>query len=160
MLYIYFGEKSRIKGASLFFDSAYEDSWLQTEFAHRVVKEIDKSTIVSPKIIDSSILGVIPVDWLSTGTKQLLTMESCVEMEGEYFNGDQLGDNTLPFVLELASKKDIYLAVNHFLRFPKNMTDSFVCVNDNNKTYVGYEGWLDAFINFGGTHPYSKYDGR
>ena len=147
MLHIYIGKKSKLWGVSAYFDSVYEPEWTVTDFAKRAIKEIDKSEVIAPRVIDSPFLGTIPPDMLSTGVKQLMLMESYTELANDYFNGDQLGDNVLPFVFELAKNRDIYLATNHYYRNIRSV-DEFI-IDNNGKTYRGQDGWAEAYLEFG-----------
>ena len=100
MLNIYFGDMlEAIYDTSVYFNYTYEDEWLTTDFAKEVIKKIDKSNVLGPHAIESPVLGVIPPENLSGGTKTLLLMENAPE---EIYNASTCGDNCAPFILKLA----------------------------------------------------------
>ena len=42
------------------FNNTYYDSWLMDEFAQKMIKSVDKATVLSGQAVDSKALGVIP----------------------------------------------------------------------------------------------------
>ena len=91
MLNIYFGDMlEAIYDTSVYFNYTYEDEWLTTDFAKEVIKKKDKSNVLGPHAIESPVLGVIPPENLSGGTKTLLLMENAPE---EIYNASTCGDN-------------------------------------------------------------------
>lgn len=48
---------------------------MANDWAKRVIKEIDKSDLVAPKVVESPILGQIPYTWISGGAKLLKICE-------------------------------------------------------------------------------------
>ena len=75
MLNIYFGDMPEaVYNTSVYFNYTYEDEWLTSDFAKEVIKKIDKSNVLGPHAIESPVLGVIPPENLSGGTKTLLLM--------------------------------------------------------------------------------------
>ena len=75
MLKIFYGDMEKaIYNTSVYFDNVYLDNWLEDDFTKRIIKDIDKATVLGARAIDSKILGVIPVTSLSGGVKTLLLM--------------------------------------------------------------------------------------
>ena len=117
MLNIYFGDMlEAIYDTSVYFNYTYEDEWLTTDFAKEVIKKIDKSNVLGPHAIESPVLGVIPPENLSGGTKTLLLMENAPE---EIYNASTCGDNCAPFILKLAKKRDLTINLRHLMDFGK-----------------------------------------
>lgn len=103
MLNIYFGDMPEaVYNTAVYFNYTYEDEWLTSDFAKEVIKKIDKSNVLGPHAIESPVLGVIPPENLSGGTKTLLLMANDPE---KVFNASTCGDNCAPFILKLAKKK-------------------------------------------------------
>ena len=75
---------------SSIFRQVYKPEWILSDYAKRVIKEIDKSEVLGEHVILSPILGAIPPERLSGGTQTLIAA---------YFNKDKvyplenLGDN-------------------------------------------------------------------
>ena len=61
MLKIYLGEmKGAIYHPPTYFDNCYEDEWLTTPLAKEMIRDVDRSEVISAHLIDSPVLGPIP----------------------------------------------------------------------------------------------------
>lgn len=68
MLKIYFGDmEEAIYATSDYFDVVYEDAWIDSAFAKAIIKDIDKSEVLSSHCIESPVLGQIPPVSLAGG---------------------------------------------------------------------------------------------
>lgn len=117
MLNIFFGDMPEaIYNTSLYFDNTYLDKWLNDAFAQKIIKSVDKATVLSGRAIDSKALGIIPVTQLSGGTKTLLLIYNDQE---KIFNASTCGDNCAPWILKIAkkTKKDITINLHHIMDF-------------------------------------------
>ena len=76
--------------------------------------------------IKSPVLGIISPERLSGGTKTLLLMKND---EDHIFNASTCGDNCAPFILKLASKKDLTINLRHLMDFGKRRFKARI-VND------------------------------
>ena len=117
MLKIYYGNmENAIYNTSVYFDNVYLDNWLEDDFSKRIIKDIDKATVLGAKAIDSKILGVIPVTSLSGGTKTLLLMQHEPE---KVYNASTCGDNCAKWILKIAKQADRDLIINlhHIMDF-------------------------------------------
>jgi hypothetical protein len=121
ILEFYRDEKTLISAGG-YFDHWHEDSWLLSDFAKRVVKEVDKSEIIGPHLIESQVLGPIPPATLSGGAKALLTIYNLHDKWK--YSSLMLGDNCTKFLLEIAGDKDVTVVLEHPIRLPKDMTDT------------------------------------
>lgn len=117
MLNIIFGETEKaIYNTSVFFDNTYYDGWLDDEFARKMIKDIDKATVLSNHAVESKALGIIPVTKLSGGLKTLLLIYNNPQM---IFNASTCGDNCAKWILNIAqrSDKDITINLRHIMDF-------------------------------------------
>ena len=58
MLSIYLGDcENEIYNPPLYFINQYEDFWLESELAKKMIKDVDKSEVVGPHLIQSPVLG-------------------------------------------------------------------------------------------------------
>lgn len=122
MLSVYFCNTSErsvelnyyIDNIDAYFDEFFEDSWTDNEWAKRVLKEIDKSTFIYPKLINSPYFGDVPYQWISGGSKQLILMNAVPNV---VYDGDNMGDNCWPLLLELCKTKDIVMNLTYYPRF-------------------------------------------
>lgn len=75
MLNIYLGQmEEAIYHPPTYFDNQYEDEWITEELSIEMIREVDRSEVVSARLIDSPVLGPISVKELSGGVKTLMLM--------------------------------------------------------------------------------------
>ena len=63
MLHIIWGDykgKNYIFDPNTYFDNAYEDEWLTDPLSKEIVRNIDRSELVGPNLVQSPVLGAIP----------------------------------------------------------------------------------------------------
>lgn len=114
MVKVYFElPEEEIISTSKYFNNSYTDDWLD-EWAERVIREIDRSELVSDGLVISPVLGPITIREISGGAKALITMNSD---ESVISNANSCGDNCAPFLAELSRKKDFSV----FLAYPMNL---------------------------------------
>ena len=117
MLSIYFGNytgDNYIDNPDLYFDNTYEDEWLEDERAKEMVKDIDRSELVSPNLVISPVLGSIPVSRLSGGVKTLIQINNDHE---HVYNASACGDNCASWLLKISQDKDIFVRLGHIMDF-------------------------------------------
>ena len=61
-----------VYNTSVYFKNTYKEEWLTDDFSKEMIKDVDKSTVVSSRIIDSPVLGAITPKELSGGLKALI----------------------------------------------------------------------------------------
>lgn len=103
-----------IYNTSMFFDNQYLDSWIEDDFARRILKAIDKGEPISNRAIDTKALGVIPVTKISGGAKTLLLVKNRPD---KIFNVSTCGDNCSKFLLEIGKSKDVTVNLRHIMNF-------------------------------------------
>ena len=117
MLNVYYGNMPEaIYNTSLYFDNTYYDDWLKDDFARKMIKAIDKATVLSGQAVDSKVLGVIPTTKISGGLKTLLLIYN---QPGKIFNASTCGDNCAKWILKIAKKldRDITINLRHIMDF-------------------------------------------
>ena len=123
MLKIYYGDleaDNYIFNPDVFFNNSYEDEWITDSFSVQMIKDIDKSEVIGPKVIDSPVLGSIPVERLSGGVKTLILMNNDSE---HIFNASACGDNCAKWILKIAEKKDLTIRLGYLMDFGKDGFD-------------------------------------
>lgn len=132
MLKILFGEitnENYIFNPDVFFNNQYEDDWLNDETSRQMVKDIDKSEIVGPHLIESPYLGPISPERLSGGVKTLILME---HDKSHIFNASACGDNCAPWILKLAEDRDVLIRLGYIMDFGND--DFSIKVENTGKT--------------------------
>ncbi len=114
MLSIRFGATdSTVRYVDGFFNSDYEEEWLEDAFVKEMILDVDKSAVLSPHCIQSPILGQIPPTELSGGVKALILM---LKTDEEIW-ATACGDNCAKWILKIAEMKDLTICLEHFMDF-------------------------------------------
>ena len=115
MLNIYFGDMPQaIYNTAVYFKNTYEDSWITDELSQKMILDIDKSTVIGPRIIDSPVLGAITPRELSGGVKTLILID---HVSDKIFNASTCGDNCAKWLLKMGEEKDITINLRHLMDF-------------------------------------------
>ncbi len=80
-----------------------------------MIEDVDKSTVIGPRVIDSPVLGSISTKELSGGVKTLILMR--FDESGKIFNASACGDNCAKWIVEIANKKDLTINLHHVMDF-------------------------------------------
>lgn len=116
MLSIYLGElNDAIYHPPTYFDNRYEDEWITAPLSVDMIKDIDKSEVVSARLIDSPVLGSISVKELSGGVKTLILM--AFDESGRIFNASACGDNCAKWILKISESKELTINLRHIMDF-------------------------------------------
>ena len=114
MLKIYYGDleaDNYIFNPDVFFNNSYEEEWITDPFSVQMIKDVDKSDVLGPKVIDSPFLGSIPVERLSGGVKTLILMNN---------DSEHIFNASAKWILEIAKKKDITIRLGYLMDFGKD----------------------------------------
>lgn len=95
----------------------YEDEWIIEPLTIEMIKDVDKSEVVSPHLIESPVLGPISVKEISGGVKTLILM--AFDETGKVFNASACGDNCAKWILEIGKRKDLTINLRHIMNFGK-----------------------------------------
>ena len=118
MLSIYLGKMDEaIYYPPAWFDNRYEDEWITEKLSVEMIKDVDKSTVVSCRLIDSPVLGHISVKELSGGVKTLILM--AFDESNKIFNASACGDNCAKWILRIGQQKDLTINLRHIMDFGK-----------------------------------------
>lgn len=80
-----------------------------------MIKDVDKSEVVSAHLIESPILGPISVKELSGGVKTLMLM--AFEEHGKIFNASVCGDNCAKWIMKISESKNLTINLMHIMDF-------------------------------------------
>ena len=123
MLSIYYGEiesEKYIFNPDVFFNNSYEDEWITDPLSVQMIKDIDASDVVGPRLIDSPFLGAIPTERLSGSVKTLILMKFDSD---HIFNASACGDNCAPWILKIGQEKDLTIRLGYLMNFGKESFD-------------------------------------
>ncbi|SEM38453.1 protein of unknown function [Butyrivibrio sp. ob235] len=116
MLSIFFGNADNtIYHPPTYFDNTYEDNWITAPLSVEMIKDVDKSEVVGPHLIQSPVLGPISTKELSGGVKTLILM--AFDETGKVFNASACGNNCAKWILKIAESKDLTINLRHVMDF-------------------------------------------
>ena len=140
MLKIHYGSLPKeIRSAKVYFNFNFEPEWLNDELNKKMIEDVDKSKVITTNVIESSVLGTIPPQWLSGGVKALICMNS--DTSGMIFNLSNCGDNCAKWVHEIAKTKDLLVTTHHYMSF-KDIEDFEAEIVNTGKIVKGNEEYL------------------
>ena len=115
MLSVYYGDMPEaIYNPALFFKNSYSDDWITDELSKEMIRDVDKSEVIGPRIIDSPVLGGITPRELSGGVKTLI----CIyKRPDRVFNASACGDNCAKWLLEIGERQDVTINLRHLMDF-------------------------------------------
>ena len=117
MLNVYFGEMpDAIYNTAVYFKNTYRDSWITNPLSVQMIKDVDKSDVVSESVIESPVLGSITPLALSGGVKTLMLVNFDRK---RVFNASTCGDNCAKWLLKIAEKRKVVINLHHVMDFGK-----------------------------------------
>ena len=118
MLSIYLGQmEEAIYYPPAYFNNTYDDEWITDPLTVEMIKDVDKSEVIGPHLIESPVLGPISVREISGGVKTLILM--AFDDSGRIFNASACGNNCAKWILEIGKRKDLTINLRHIMNFGK-----------------------------------------
>ena len=126
MLNVHFGDMpGAIFNTAVYFKNTYRDSWITNPLSVQMIKDVDKSDVVSESVIESPVLGSITPLALSGGVKTLML----VKFDREHvFNASTCGDNCAKWLLKIAENRKVVINLHHVIE--GGLSRSAVSAND------------------------------
>lgn len=143
MLNVYFGDMpGAIFNTAVYFKNTYRDSWITNPLSVQMIKDVDKSDVVSESVIESPVLGSITPLALSGGVKTLML----VNFDRKHvFNASTCGDNCAKWLLKIAEKRKVVINLHHVMDFGKGPFK--VKVLNNGKIVKNMDELLTATVD-------------
>ena len=115
MLSIFYGDMAKaIYNPVVYFKNTYMDDWITDELSKKMILDVDRSQVISARIIDSPVLGAITPNELSGGVKTLIDIYKVPE---RIFNASACGDNCAKWILKIGEMQDITINLRHIMDF-------------------------------------------
>lgn len=80
-----------------------------------MIKDVDKSEVIGPHLIESPVLGPISVKEISGAVKTLMLM--IFDQSGRIFNASVCGDNCAKWILKIGKEKDLTINLRYLMDF-------------------------------------------
>ncbi|MBR0308604.1 MAG: DUF4869 domain-containing protein [Mogibacterium sp.] len=117
MLNIFYGDmQEAVYNPARFFKNSYTDEWITDELSVEMIRDVDRSEVVSARVIDSPVLGGISPRELSGGVKTLIDIYKRPDM---VFNASACGDNCAKWLLHIGEMMDVTINLRHIMDFGK-----------------------------------------
>ena len=143
MLNVYFGDMpGAIFNTAVYFKNTYRDSWITNPLSVQMIKDVDKSDVVSESVIESPVLGSITPLALSGGVKTLML----VNFDRKHvFNASTCGDNCAKWLLKIAENRKVVINLHHVMDFGKGPLK--IKVLNNGKIVKNMDELLTATVD-------------
>ena len=145
MLKIWLGNipKGCIVNPSSFFDLHRPKNRPWSEDMIRAVKVIDDLDYVGGDVFKNSLGKMLSPDVLSSGCKSVLLLYMKPSL---CIYATRCGDNCAPFILDIADKNDVTIALHHPMLFPRDFEG---VIMDNGKEIHCLEDYYRAYLAIG-----------
>ena len=140
---VYFGDMpGAIFNTAVYFKNTYRDSWITNPLSVQMIKDVDKSDVVSESVIESPVLGSITPLALSGGVKTLML----VNFDRKHvFNASTCGDNCAKWLLKIAENRRVVINLHHVMDFGKGPLK--IKVLNNGKIVKNMDELLTATVD-------------
>lgn len=128
-----------VYNTSVYFKNTYKEEWLTDDFSKEMIKDVDKSIVVSPRIIDSPVLGAITPRELSGGVKTLILI---YKDDSHVFNASNCGDNCAKWLLKIGEMKDVTINLRHIMDFGDGKFE--IKIMNTNQTVHNMDEFVDV----------------
>jgi hypothetical protein len=133
-----------------YFNSAKKKEWFNRPEVKKIIKDIDNSDAIKDEYIESPVFGGMSPQSLSGGCKAVILMEV---LEHPHIYGTKCGDNCVPSILEIASRKNVILTLHHTMVFPEEFEAYLI---EYDKVIHSRKEFIDEFYDF--RHNRRKYE--
>ena len=145
MLNIYFGSlENEVYDPPLYFLNQYEDEWITSDLSREMILDIDRSTVIAPRLIDSPVLGAISPRELSGGVKTLILMK--YDTSGYVFNATACGDNCASWILKIAEEKELTITLHNIMKF--DYPDLKIRILNNGQIVQSFREYVETAIDY------------
>ena len=146
MLNIIYGDNEYfINDVDTYFYNTYNKKWLTDEFSIQMIKDVDKSEVISENLIVSPVLGNISPDLLSSGVKTLILINN---VKNKIFNASNCGDTCAKWILKIAESKNITINLNHIMHFGKKNFEIKVKILNSNKLVKNMKELIECSLDY------------
>ena len=142
LLYITFREtENTVWNVDATFNNLVEPVWFADDLVKKMVLDVDNSTVISDKCVESPIFGIIPITKISGGVKALILMYKRPDLE---VWATACGDNCAKWILRIAEMQDIHISLTHIMEFSQDF--EAVCTDRNVFIHTYKEYIMEAIL--------------
>lgn len=150
MLYVTFGRHTAPKGyildTRIYFSQNKQYWWFEEDFVKRFLKDIDQCEVLFEEALKDRMGRGISTEMMSTGCKTLCDIY--FDEKGRCFYGSAMGDNCVPYLIEIAREKDVYIFLEHYMDIPKEYFEEGIILDMHTKEVLGEYDYDDRFSDW------------
>lgn len=146
MLNIIFGrencpDENYILDTRIYFSRNKKPSWFENDFVKRALKEIEGTEVLFEEALKDKFGHGISSEMICTGCKTLCSIY--YDTDNKIFYGSAMGDNCVPFLMEIAKERDVTIFLEHYMDIPVSyFEEGLICMNGK---VLGEYDYDDAF---------------
>ena len=149
MLNIIFGrdncpDQNYVLDTRVYFKRNKEPWWFEDEFVKRFLKVVDGSEVLFEEALKDWRGHGISTEMMSTGCKTLCDIY--YDTDEKWFYGSAMGDNCIPFLIEIAKQKNVNIFLEHYMDFPEEYFDLGIIICKGK--VLGQYDYDDAFSDW------------
>ena len=106
-------KKKYVLDTRIYFRRNKKPWWFENDFVKKFLKAIDRCEVLFEEALKDEAGHGISTEMMSTGCKTLCSIY--YNTEDIIFYGSAMGDNCIPFLMEIARHKDVNIFLEHFM---------------------------------------------
>ena len=111
-----------LRKVDIYWQLCNKPGWVDNDLCRRIITDIDKSEVISDKIIDSPVFGSMSPATLSGGVLSLIIMYN-TDVIVDFTN---CGDECVKWLLEIGKVKDVYTVCEYLPWFPDGEYEVYI----------------------------------
>lgn len=123
----------------VYFKYNYEEEWFEDELVKEMVRDVDRSEVMSAHSIDSPVFGLIAPERLSGGVKALIIMYKEPDL---IVNASSCGNNCAKWILEIGKRQDVTIRLGYEMEFKEPFD---ICIKNSGHMIHTYVDFLKEF---------------
>lgn len=147
MLNVVFGRHKAPKGYVLdtrvYFSFNKKPSWFEDSFVKKFLKGVDGSEVLFEEAIKDKYGHGISTEMISTGCKTLCDIY--YDTKGTCFYGSAMGDNCVPYLVEIARTKEVNIFLEHYMDIPTEVFEEGIVREMYTGRVLGEYDYCDIF---------------
>lgn len=148
MLNIIFGRENchhdYVLDTRIYFTENKRPEWFEGDFVKKFLMTIDGTTVLFEEALKDKYGHGISTEMMSTGCKTLCDIY--YDTRGIWFYGSAMGDNCVPFLMDIAREKEVNIFLEHYMDIPTEYFEEGLIMKDG--VVLGEYDYDDAYSDW------------